>query len=241
VWIEDVSGRGALYVLAMNDSTGLVGIVPADQAGTFTELSACRVLRDPVRWVQQVSDVSTVVDLVWREQTLDEQGQQRPTDRHVTVTDAELRALYGTRRVGLTTQLSREGDAVEVAEQLFARLTVAEWRVSGLAWDTAVGVAFTDDDMTLALDLLDGQRRLGHPLMVVDLPEWSPVTAGRAPVYVEGGTYTFDGGRWVLDFKVSSATNTGAAVAWNELDPSWSWAEFDPSISWSDLNGVSGP
>jgi hypothetical protein len=241
VWIEDVAGRGALYVLSLDPGTGLVVIGPIADAGVFTELSACRVLRDPVRWVQQVSDVSTVVDVVWREQTLDEQGQQRPTDRHVTLTDPAARAAYGTRRVGLQTQLSREPDAVAVAEQLFARLTVAEWRISGLAWDTAVGEDFTDDDMTLSLDLLDGQARLGHPLMVVDLPEWSPKVGGRVPCYVEGGTYTFDGGRWVLDFKVSSATATGSAVAWNELDRSWSWQEFDRAISWADLNGVSVP
>src|SRR4029077_13408595 len=105
----------------LNQEPGdLVRIIRTPYLDSFMQLSACRVLADPIRWRQSVADVITLVDLTWREQTLDDKGQPAPTDRHVTVTDPAAVAAYGTRRAGMLTQLSRQADADEVAARLVA-------------------------------------------------------------------------------------------------------------------------
>jgi hypothetical protein len=239
--IEDPSSRRAgLYMLEMVD--GIVQIVAASAAGPFVDLSAARVLLDPARFRKSVADVTTVVDLTWLTQGVDDKGKPTTTETHSTVTaDPAALALYGYRRYGLSTQLSQQVDGDAVAQLLYARLAVPNWRIGGLSWDTRVGPNWTDAETTLALDLLDGQRRLGHPLMIVDVPTWTPNGADRIPVYVEGGTYTFDNAVWRMDFNVSGAAGVGTSAAWADLDPTWAWNEFDPTIAWADLVGVAGP
>jgi hypothetical protein len=210
-YLEDPStSHPAVYVLQL---VGGVVVIGVGTAGGFTELSATRVIRDPVRWAKSVADVTTALDLTWLEQTLDDKGQPAPTERHVTVqgSAADL-SRYGYRRVSLSTQLAAQADGEQVAALLYARLAVPGWRLSGLSWDTSVGLDWTDDDTTLVLDLLDGQSRLGHPLLITDLPPWSPVTPAQLPVYVEGGTFSYQGSkssgpgaRWVLTMNASSA------------------------------------
>ena len=116
-----------------------------------------------------------------------------------------------------------------------ARLTVGGWRASGFTVD--------DDDLDQAdelLTLLDGTSRIGLPVRVTDLPPWSP--AGPVlPLYLEGGKYAFDDGRWVLDLNVSSARGQGQSVTWAELDPTWRWIDVDPALTWAGVYGVAGP
>jgi hypothetical protein len=241
-YLEDPSThRVGLYTLEL-DEAGLVQIVPASSAGAFTELSACRLALDPIHWVKSVADVSTAVDVTWRDQTLDDAGKPAPTDRTETITGttAEI-TRYGWRRVGVSTQLSTQTDAVAVAGIIYARLSSPAWRITGLSWDTRIGPGWTDTETTLALDLLDGQRRLGHPLMITDLPGFTPGGTDRWPVYVEGGRLEFVAGRWVLDLNASGGAGEGVAGGWNTLDPAWAWNEFDPGIAWADMVGVSGP
>jgi hypothetical protein len=68
------------------------------------------------------------------------------------------------------------------------------------------------------MTLLDGTTRNGLPIVVTGLPEWSPVV-GRAEVslFVEGGTYTSDGGAWHLDLTTSAPTATGRSATWNDF------------------------
>lgn len=240
-FVEDPSTRRAgLYTMQMID--GFVVIVAASAAGPFTELSACRVLLDPTHWRKSVADVTTVVDLSWLTQGVDDKGKPMTTETHSTVQAAQAELTkYGYRRYGLTTQLAAKTDADQVALLIYARLAQPIWRVGGLTWDTRVGPHWANDETTLALDLLDGQLRLGHPLMVTDLPDWNPDGADHVPVYIEGGTYTFDAGRWRLDFNVSSAAGIGESGPWTSLDPAWTWAQMAPTMAWSDLVGVTGP
>jgi hypothetical protein len=59
-----------------------------------------------------------------------------------------------------------------------------------------------------------------------------------AGVYLEGGTYRFVGGRWVVELLVSSASGLGQSAQWDQLDPTWTWDQWDPAITWNDLRGV---
>ncbi len=230
--VEDPAGRVALYRLELVD--GVVQVVDIS-GGTGTVLSACDVLRDPIQFVQDVSDITTRAGVTWLEQTVDDDGQPGTTEHTVTVIDADLETLYGTRRVGVSTELQAQADAVDVANRLMARLTASGWRASGFTID--------DDDLDQAADLLlllDGTSRIGLPARVTDLPPWSP--AGPVlPVYVEGGKYRYDDGRWVLDLNVSSARGQGQSVTWAELDPTWAWDQVDPELSWAGVYGVAGP
>jgi hypothetical protein len=192
-----------------------------------------------VTWVQDVSDVTTRVSAGWKVQGLDDQGNNTTTDATVLVVDAPLEAQYGTRGVSISTELQAAADAEDVASRILGRATPDGWRATGLAID--------DDDMTsdsdaieLMLNLLDGTSRIGAPLIIEGLPEWSPGGAA-AGTYLEGGTYSYVAGRWVLDLTVSVATGLGMSAAWDELDPTWTWDQWEPTITWNDLRGVSAP
>jgi hypothetical protein len=228
--VEDTADRQSLFVLVEID-----GVVVVVSAGSGTVISACDVARDPITFQQDVNDITTRAAVTWKEQTTDDDGIPQPTDRTVTVIDPELETRYGVRRISVATELVTEDDATDVAQRLLDRLTIADWRASGVHID--------DDDLDdpgLLLDLLDGTTRIGQAIRLTDLPPWSPVGA-ELPLYVEGGTCQFDDGRWLVDLNVSQAHGQGESAAWNELNPAWTWAQFDPSLSWADLYGVGGP
>jgi hypothetical protein len=212
-----------------------IEIEQADPATGF-DLSACQVLRDPVSWVQTVADVVTRVAVSWKVQGVDDDGLPTTTDSTVHEIDPGLEAIHGSRRVSVSTQLQAADDAIDVAQRILARTSPADWRAEGLTVD--------DDDIpggttgvALLLDLLDGTSRIGAPVVLGELPSWSPAGA-MAGVYLEGGTYRFVGGRWVVELLVSSASGLGQSAQWDQLDPTWTWDQWDPAITWNDLRGV---
>jgi hypothetical protein len=235
--VEDPSNRPPGAMLALVG--GVVVIVPTTSGGLA--LSACDVLRDPVSYVENVSDVATRVSVTWQQQVT---GPPPSTDEQtVVVVDASREGYgpgrYGTRRYGISTQLQASADALAVANRILNR-TVVGWRVAGLAIDTA-DLALEDSDPTAAtnqvLTLLDGTSRNGLLLRLTDLPAWAPAHPDSA-VYLEGGHYRFEDGRWVLELVASSAKNLGQSVQWNQAPAAWTWNQFDPTIRWDDLAGV---
>jgi hypothetical protein len=106
-----------------------------------------------------------------------------------------------------------------------------------MTWDTDVPVTWTDDDRSTALEILDGTKRIGLPIVVSDLPDWTP-SGPSVPCYLEGGTYTFDSGRWLLSMNLSPAGLTGQSLTWAQTDPSYTWAMVSPNIEWYDMWGV---
>lgn len=240
LWVEDPAARAALYQLEM-DAGGVVRIVPTSVITGAVTLSACDVLREPVQWVQDAADVVTRVALQWMDQTLDDKGQPSPTQRTLDLVDPALEVDLGTRRTSVSTLLTTAADAQVVAAKLLARLRVSTWRVTGLDVATAYVQDFDSADTTRLLALLDGTTRIGRPLIVTDLPPWTPSGRDELPVYVEGGRYEFSDGAWDLQLTVSSGLGQGQAVTWEELPADWSWDEFDPAIAWTDLGGVGAP
>jgi hypothetical protein len=239
LWMEDTSERAAMFTLELEN--GVVVIVPGTATDAALEVSACDVLRDPVKWRQDVADVSTRVAVTWLEQTLDDDGNPDPTERTVTVIDAGLEAAHGQRRIAVSTLLQSQADAIDVAGHILGRTNITDWRADGITIDDDDSLTLVDvETVRMLLALLDGTRRIGMPIRLVDLPAWSP-SGPVLPVYLEGGAYTYTDGAWTLELTISHATGQGQSAAWVDMDPTWTWAMFDPAITWQDMAGVRYP
>ena len=90
--------------------------------------------------------------------------------------------------------------------------------------------------------LLASHSRAACPVLVAELPAWVPLpaeAAGTVIGYLEGGAYTFTGGRWILDLRLSSAGGVGAGARWQDVPPdvpAWSWGNVDPRVRWVDTS-----
>jgi hypothetical protein len=233
--LEDPALRLSLLLL-IEDETGTIVIVEGNPEESL-RLSACDILRDPISWTQSVSDVATRVSVTWKAQGVDDQGLPTTTEVTEHLIDAALEAEHGTRAVSVSTELQSATDANAVAQRVLKRTSSDAWRASGLTLDDD-DIAGNDQGRSLLLDLLDGTSRIGAPIVITDLPSWAPA-GSESGVYLEGGTYTYVGGRWVLELVVSSSDGFGGSAAWDDLDPDWTWDQFDPTITWNDLHGVS--
>lgn len=243
MWIENTALRPA--ALTLSDDGGLVHVVPAAGAiGHALPISACNVEADPIRFGLDMSDTVSEVALTWKEQVTDE-GVIKPADRTVTERDVTTEQLIGARRLAVSTQLSHEADAQTMAQLWLARRSPLGWRVEGLVWDTSLRPGLSPDDTATVMTLLDGMRRIGLPIALTDMPEWTwPISggAGEVALYVEGGTYDYRAGSWVLELNTSSATASAVgSLPWTALDAGWAWDEFDPAVTWLDLFGVTYP
>jgi hypothetical protein len=240
LWLEDVGERTSLLVLE-EGADGIVRIVTADldTLGAIS-LSACSVALEPVHWIQATHDDATRVVVSWYEQTLDNDGKLRPTPRDETVLDAAAEVASGVRRVGISTQLQTSLDAANLGGRLLSRMRTPAWRITGLEIRLNQYERLDAAGLTKILTLLDGTTRIGLPIMLTDLPPWSPIAAGQEalPLYLEGGRYTSVDGYWTLELVTSSGGNLGDSVLWNELPVGYAWQEFDPEIAWYELTGV---
>lgn len=242
--MEDPAQRPALYQFKLvNGKIDIVSIdvstLPIDKRPL--DLSACDVLRDPVTFTLDVADIATRAVVSWQEQTLDDDGNPSPTERNYAEIDAGADAEYGTRNISLQTLLTTQAAAATVAERLLSRNT-GQWRMEGLEVADADFNVPDSTAATILLTLLDGVRRGGLPVRVIDLPQWSPIGTV-APAYIEGGVYTFSGGGWTLALTISRATGLGSNAPWDSFPRAagWTWDAWNPAITWDDLRGVAPP
>jgi hypothetical protein len=235
--LEDVNARPPLLKLVQGGDL-VIRITPAAAGvpGSVT-LSACDVLLDPVKWEQDVADSATRVAVGWKDQAPD---PVKPTDRTVTVVNAPAEAATGQRRVQVSTQLSTQVAAQGVADQLLGRLTAGGWRVRGLTYRVELTDPLDPAGIALVMTILDATTRIGLPILLTDVPAWSPApTRADVPLYLEGAVLTNTAGAWTLELVTSAAAAQGAAaIKWNDVPPAWQWDQFDPAISWNDLRGV---
>lgn len=241
---ESLNERPALAGLSQG-ANGIVVIGPITSVPGSLSLDACSLSRDPVRWIQDVADVSTRVAVTWREQTLDDKGQPAPTDRVETTTDATLEGRVGTRRIAVSTQLAATGPAQSLAANILGRTSTPGWRLSGLTWDAQDDAPLSSAELTNMMTLLDGTTRNGAPIVVTDLPGWSPIDSRTSiPLFVEGGSYTSHDGAWQLDLTTSAPTAAGRSAVWNDFPSTphpvtaWRWQDMAPDIRWVDLSGT---
>jgi len=235
LFYEDPANRASLYSLEQ-DPVGLLW-APAGSGGAGTGLSACDVLRDPVTWARAVTDLLTRVAVRW----LDQATTPGTTERSVTVLDTAAEDTFGARALSVSTLLTSAADASTLASGLLAgHQPSPSWRTAGLAWDLADTTDPTRPaTIDLAAALLDGKARLGLPVALHDLPEWTP-TAAAVSLYVEGGDYRFDQGRWVLALAASPATGLGGSMSFDTFNRSVRYVDMDRGVSYLDLIGV-GP
>jgi hypothetical protein len=238
--LEDIDARPPLYTLAM-DAGGVIRIVPASTVGGHgLVISACDVLLDPIQWIQDVADVATRVAIGWKDQTPD---PVKPVDKTVTVINAPAESAAGQRRVQVSTELALLPDATAVANSILARMGNTGWRIRGVTYQVDAGDPLGPAGIAAVMTILDATTRIGLPILLTDVPAWSPApTTADVPLYLEGAKLTNTAGAWTLELVTSAAHATGAAdTAWNQLPVDWSWDEWDAEISWSDLAGVGPP
>jgi hypothetical protein len=157
------------------------------------------------------------------------------------VSDPQAEIVTGKRRIGISSQLASSADAQITADAVLARSRTPGWRISGLKWHLNPYEMLSPDDLDVIMRVLDGTTRMGLPIIINELPMWSPISrdTDSVAVYLEGGQYTNHDGYWQLNLLVSDAASQGAAaVVWNDLPAEWSWDEFSPDVDWADLSGV---
>lgn len=238
IWLEDPALRAQVGELEL-DSAGFVVISPGSSSriGGKTSLDGCDLLADDVAFVRDVTDVVSIVDASWLEQTL-EDGLPAPTERTVTVRDEPAIAAAGERRLGIGTMTTAAAEASSIAAGILARTRQAQWRTEGLAWDLNLTPPPRGSKTAQVLDLLDGTIRLGRGLVVDDV-DW-PGSSTTIAAYLDGGRYVYDGA-WRLELHTTPTGGFGVSAAWDELDAAWDWDDFEPSLAWVDLWGVAGP
>ena len=244
--VDAMSERPSAYQLSPSGPGGsIIVVIRATFTGEAVELSACAVDLDPVRWRQDSTDVATRVSVTWLEQTVDNEGKPVQKEHREQVTDPGLEARIGSYSVSLSTQLRDEVSARLLATTWLARLSTQGWRIAGLVWSATDDETLDAVKLDQFVTLLDVMQRNGLPIMLVELPYWSPVTAGqdRVPLFLEGGKYESIDGGWVLTLRTTSARALGHSATWQEIpEPGnwpWRWLHFDPSVRWLDLIGVS--
>jgi hypothetical protein len=243
---ESLNERPSLAGLYQLPS-GIVVIGPLSNVPGSVQIDACSISREPVRWIQDVADVSTRVATSWRDQTLDPEGKPAPTDRVETTTDAQLEKSIGSRRIAVATQLSQQTPAQQLAANILGRTSTPGWRLSGLVWDADDDAPMSSPELSAMMTLLDGTTRNGCPIVVTGLPDWSPIAQGRTEVslFVEGGSFSSDDGAWRLDMITSAPTAAGKSATWNDFPSTphpvtaWRWQDMAPTVRWLDLSGAS--
>lgn len=232
--IEDPAARVSLWVLGKG-SDNLYRPMPSPTAGD--PLDACAVLQDPVKWMRSTADLITRTTVRWQDQTT----TPDPTERSVGYVDAAAEAALGARGLSVGTILSTESAATAAAQLLMASHQVSDaWRADGLVWDLDHSVTDDATTRTLALTLLDNNARIGHAINVGPLPWWTP-NAGSAGLYVDGGTYRFVGGRWVLALRTTSGIGAGGSMTYEQSPRSIRYQDVARDVSFLDLIGVAAP
>lgn len=239
LYLEDMNSRPAMLVLVKQGSVIVIAPPTVAPRGAVT-VDACSVLLDPVQWEQTTADIATRTVVSYQDQT----DPVNPKAMTVSSVDAVAEQTYGRLRLQLDTELTAKTDAQYISDALLARVTASSmtlWRVAGLTWRAELDEPLTPAQLSAVMQILDGATRLGLPILLTNLPSWSPVPAKTtvAPLYLEGGRMSNTDGRWQLELVTSNAAAMGAgAVKWDQLDASWQWDQFDPSVTWNELNGV---
>lgn len=243
LWMEDPQTRAAVRRVVIGDD-GLVTIGNATRGVVL--LSASDLEQDTLQVSQDVTTVITSVDVTWQEDMGQdpESGGYLIEERTVTRTDEDLAAVYGIRNLQIETELAEEADALALADRMLIMQRGNLWRYDGLRVKSITltrPINELDDTTRIhnVMDLLDGTRRSGQAITLIEMPEWTPY-GNTTSLYAEGGAYSLNDGHWSLEITASAAAGQGSSVTWQEMPPEISWADMD-LIEWADLYGTAGP
>ena len=202
-----------------------------------TPLDACQVLRDPVQWSRTVTDLLTRVTVRW----LDQAGTGATTERSISTVNTSAETTYGARGLSVGTILTSQTDAqARITALMAATAPSDDWRATGLTIDCDITVDESSADaVKLVMDLLGAATRGGYAIMLGSLPWWTPTDAA-AQLFVEGGQYSFDEGRWIMALNTTPAAGTGATLTLAQVDRTVRYVDVDPAVRYVDMVGV-GP
>ena len=79
--------------------------------------------------------------------------------------------------------------------------------------------------------MLDATRRMGLPIRLTELPRWMAVPSSLT-AYLDGGTYTFKNGRWILQLGLTRSETTGQGLTWQQLPAPLKWNQSHP-LTWA--------
>lgn len=247
VWMEDPGEREAIRAFYFDDAVDLVKIDNVDREHDL--ISADDIIRDPVTWTQDVQSVITSVDATWLEEIPPEEpgGETTTEERTVRVRDTAAMAMYGLRKLSISTELTTATDAESLASRTLTQARSTAWTVTGYELDTSsirreIHTLDYSTRLSMIMDLLDSTRRIGHAVTLIDVPTYTPAGAVRSG-YLEGGTYTVDNHMWRMELNLSNAGAQGESATWEQMDDAgdWIWTDLDPSIRWVDGYGATGP
>jgi len=229
VRLEDLDQRKALYALNVPPS-GQVTIDPA--ADHAMSIPAAVVQRSGITIKRDTTDIATTVEVRWKETTTDQQGEQTLTDRVVNESDPQRLAAYGYRSMSVQTDLTNEQDARRLAARTLDRTTPGGWQIPAATWDTD----YPGTDPLNVIAALDSTRRIGLPLMLTGVASWVP-GAPNIPVYLDGGTCTFDQGRWLLAMTLTRAATRADSVRWQQVPRPVTFARL-ARLTWAQLSAA---
>lgn len=233
---QNPAARASMFILAPGDD-GLWRPTPAQGLGAY-ELPADLVRRDPVVWRRSVVDLVTRATVRWLDQTT----SPGTTERSVSIVNTADEDRWGARGLSLSTILTTSDDATKLVAVVLVRNQATDaYRAAGLVWDLDVDAPDPAAAAELAAVLLDSSARTGTGVFLTGLPDWTPASADGGG-YVEGGTYSFTDGRWVLSLDTTAAAGSGPSITYEQTPrPAPSYAQFAPDVSYLDLYGVGAP
>lgn len=223
---ENVDQRVSLKSTTLEDGKASIG----ENIANLDILPAKAIMKNPVTFSRTPEGLTTLISVRWIEETTDENGKPVKTDRTEHVQNTRLEKIYGRRSISVSTELNNHIQASVIASKLSRRVVGETWRVNGLTWIGEVG------PVPLTLNLLDESKRSASPYAIKNLETWAPKET--LVIFVEGGTYRWDGNQWKLELNASTPpTGAGKSAIWSDPPPSYTWDAFT-ALSWTNMQGT---
>lgn len=224
---EDLGRRTSLYRLKIGPDGAYI---EATAKGSIP-IPASALARD-ISIERDTTDLATVVTVSWADQTLDDDGTIITTQRYETIEDTDRLSRYGHRAISITTDLTTKTDAATLAADLLARSAAGGWMIPDATWDTSTPTTNPTD----VLPALDSTSRIGMPVTLTGVATWVPGSP-TIPAYLDGGVYTYTGGRWLLSLKLTRASTPGNSITWNQIPQTLTWTQLN-TLTWADMSMI---
>lgn len=221
---EDPSLRTALGRLSFDGSK--ITITASQPSST---ISAASILRNGVTVDRDNADAASVARLTWQEPGVNEKGERTLTERTIVIKDEDAIARIGYRDISITTDLVDKKDAEAAASAFYRSHLPGSYTLPSLTVDTSIRSELIDRKTLAAM--LDATRRMGLPIRLTELPRWMAVPAALT-AYLDGATYTYKKGRWVMNLCLTRSETTGQGLTWQQLPAALKWNQSQP-LTWA--------
>ncbi|WP_022867144.1 hypothetical protein [Schaalia vaccimaxillae] len=225
--LEDRTKRKALYRLIV-PATG-PAFIEADP-GAGNQLPAAALPRDGIQVLRDTTDLATQVVVKWESAVPDGDGGVKWESHEALATDTNRINQYGTRTLSVSTGLTSQAAAQELADYLLAQTAPGGW--------TIPGIIMSDKRPALPaatlMASLDASTRIGLPLTITDCADWIP-GAPTLAVYLDGGTITRRLGHWEHELTLTRSTTATDSITWAKTPTALTWARTG-ELTWAAMN-----